>query len=307
MPVHSSATARRWRDPVPMTKLSVSILSAILATAGLTAGRAQDPATSDPLQRVFARLYDYDFAGAHAMLDERAQADPGNPLVYSTKAVAYLFAEMDRMKILETDFFLNDENLVDGHGRNEQPDPNVKRRLFAAIDQARAKAGVRLAADPNDRDALFAMCMAAGITADYTGFIERRQWRGLTLSRETKKYADKLLALNPPVYDAYMNVGALEYVVGSLPFFVRWFVRIDRLDADKRKGIEDLKLVARHGRYYGPFARILLSVVSLREKKFEDARQLLAGLASEYPENTLIQRELKNVTARLNTVKGRRK
>lgn len=290
-----------------MPGLLVSILSAILATPALAAGQAQAPFTSDPLQRVFARLYDYDFAGAHAMLDERAHADPGNPLVDSTKAAAYLFGEMDRMKILETDFFLNDNNLANGHGRIEDPDVNVRRRLFAAIDRARAKAGARLPADPADRDALFAMCMAASVTADYTGFIERRQWRGLTLSRETKKYADQLLALHPPVYDAYMNVGALEYVVGSLPFFVRWFVPIDRLDGDKRKGIEDLKTVAQLGRYYGPFARVLLAVISLRENRLEDARQLLAGLASEYPGNTLMERELKNVTVRLQAVREARK
>lgn len=290
-----------------MTKLLVSILSATLATSAVTAEPAEAPATSDPLQRVFARMYDYDFAGAHAMLDERARADPANPLIDSTSAAAYLFGEMDRMKILETDFFLDDKNLVDGHGRNERPDANVKSKLFAAIDRARAKAGARLASDPHDRDALFAMCMGASVTADYTGFVERRQWRGLTLSRETKNYADRLLALDPPVYDAYMNIGALEYVVGSLPFFVRWFVPIDRLVGDKRKGIEDLKMVAQHGRYYGPFARVLLAVVSLRENKLEDARQFLAGLAREFPNNTLMKRELGNVTARLQTAMERRR
>jgi hypothetical protein len=44
-----------------------------------------------------------------------------------------------------------------------------------------------------------------------------------------------------------------------------------------------------HGSYYGPFARILLAVVSVREKKFEDARQLLSRLVGEYPENPLLR------------------
>jgi hypothetical protein len=285
-----------------MKKLIATLLAVISAAVGSSTAQAQDPASSDALQRVFARLYNTDFASAHAILDERMRADPENPLVYSIRGVAYLFAEMDRLKILESDFFLNDNNMVDGHGHAAVPDAAVKDKLFAALDVARVKATARLAAHPNDPDALFAMCMAAGVTADYTGFVERREWKGLTLSRETKKYADKLLALHPPVYDAYMNVGSLEYVVGSLPFFVRWFVRIDNLDGDKRKGIEDLKLVARHGRYYGPFARILLAIVSLREKKLEDTRLLLAGLTSEYPDNALLQHELQIVSARLHAL-----
>jgi hypothetical protein len=148
--------------------------------------------------------------------------------------------------------------------------------------------------------------MTSGVTADYTGLVEHRQWKGLTLSKETNKYAEKLLALQPPFYDAYYTVGALEYVVGSLPFFIRWFVHFDRIDGDKRKGIDALKLVARHGHYYGPFARIMLAVVSLREGKLEDARALLAQLASEYPENTLMKRELKQVSDRI-AAKQRRK
>ena len=35
-------------------------------------------------------MYDYDFAGAHAVLDAQAAIEPGDPLIYSTRAAAYL-------------------------------------------------------------------------------------------------------------------------------------------------------------------------------------------------------------------------
>jgi hypothetical protein len=250
-------------------------------------------------------MYDYDFAGAHLLLDERQRAEPGDPLVFSTRAAAYLFAELGRLKILESEFFLHDDNLVDD--RKLQPDVEVRRRFFDAVAQARQRAEARLRSNPDDRDALFAMCMSACVVADYTGLVDRRQWRFMTLSRETKRYADKLLALTPPVYDAYYNVGVLEYVVGSLPFYVRWFVPLDTVEGNKRKGIEALKLVARHGRYYGPFARVLLAVVSLREGKLRDAQMLLAALAHEYPGNTLFARELGRLSDRINADSARRK
>lgn len=296
---------RQGRD-VMRTWALVPTLCLLVAAPAAQAPPAQAPPAPDPIQRVFSRLYNYDFAGAHVLLDAQRQADPNNPLVYSVRGLAYLFAELDRLKILETEFFLQDDNLADGHGRDLQPDPVLRRKLFESLDQAKAKALARLATHPNDRDALFAMCMVSGVTADYTGFVDRRQWRGLMLSKETTRYAAKLLALQPPLYDAYYNVGALEYVVGSLPFFVRWFVRLDHVQGDKRKGIEAMKLVARHGRYYGPFARVMLAVASLREGKLEDARILLAGVAAEYPANPLARRELRLVTDRINAQARRR-
>jgi hypothetical protein len=305
---HRRAIPLRPRQSIPRAGLVRVIL--LLATAFIvTAGAAHAQAlsqSSDPFQRIFARLYNYDFAGAHSLLDRQMEADPEHPLVYSVRAVAHLFSEMDRLNILEADFFLNDDNMVDGHGHRQKPDPEVKRALLAALDQARTKSLTRLSVDSNDRTALFAMCMTSGVAADYAGFVERRQWKGVSLSRKTNRYAQQLLRLDPPVYDAYTNVGSCEYVIGSLPFFIRWFVRFENIEGNKQKGIEALNLVARHGAYYGPFARILLAVVSLREGRQEDARKILAQLSLEYPENTLITRELSRITDRIDSKTARR-
>jgi predicted Zn-dependent protease len=60
-----------------------------------------------------------------------------------------------------------------------------------------------------------------------------------------------------------------------------------------------LTLVALKGKYDGPFARILLAVIALREKHPEEAERLLAGLAKDYPDNPLIRKELARVTRQL--------
>jgi hypothetical protein len=289
-----------------LMRVIVLLASVLIATAGAAHAQALSQ-SSDPFQRIFARLYNCDFAGANRLLDRQMEVDPENPLVYAVRGVAYLFSEMDRLNVLEADFFVDDDNMVDGQGQQQKPDPEVKQALFAALDQARTRARARLAADRNDRTALFAMCMASGVAADYTGFMERRQWKGIRLSRESNRYAQQLLRLDPPVYDAYMNVGCYEYVIGSLPFFVRWFVRFENIDGSKQKGVEAMKLVAQHGVYYGPFARILLAVAALRDGRQEDARTILEQLSLEYPENALLTREVVRITDRINTMTARRK
>jgi hypothetical protein len=69
-------------------------------------------------------------------------------------------------------------------------------------------------------------------------------------------------------------------------------VHIDGVKGNKRRGIDQLKLAAYQGRYYAPFARILLVVVSLREQKLADAEELLAGLVRDFPENPVLRSEL---------------
>jgi hypothetical protein len=238
-------------------------------------------------------MYNFDFAGAHGILDRAIARQPDAPLYPAAKGVAYLFSELDRLKILQMDFFADDDRVIDR--RKLTPDPAVRAEIFRRIARARELANERLAAHPGDRDALFAHCVASGQETDYAALIERRRLASFSLAKETQVWARKLTALNPPVYDAYLAVGTVEYVLGSLPFFIRWFIRIENIEGSKQKAARDLQVVAEHGRYYGPFARVLLSVIHLRDKRPREAGELLAGLVEEYPENPLLRRELSRV------------
>ena len=286
----------------PAARLIAAAVLAVVVGSPVPALAVQPADDAGPLDRAFARLYNFDFAGGLAVLDEMEKADPQNPLPVSTRAAAFLFMELNRMKILETRFFMSDDNMVDGSSRSV-PDPAVRARLFAALDRARSLAKARLATRPDDVGGLFALCMSASVETDYTALVERRTWRSTKLAPAVLEPARKLLARTPPFYDVYVNFGALEYIMGELPFFVRWFVHIDGVKGNKRQGIEQLKLAAYQGRYYAPFARILLVVVSLREKKLADAEELLAGLVRDFPENPVLREELTIVRQRARRAK----
>jgi predicted Zn-dependent protease len=199
-----------------------------------------------------------------------------------------------RLKILELDFFTDDDKVVDR--RALVPDPAVRRAFFQSLDGAERLAEVRLASRPDDPGSLFALSMATGLETDYAALVERRRFGSFSLSKRNQAYAHKLLALNPPVDDAYMTFGTVEYVVGSLPFYLRWLVRLAQISGSKEKAIEDLELVARRGRYYGPLARMTLAVIYVREKRPDKAQVLLTGLAAEFPENPLFRKELLRVS-----------
>ncbi|MBZ5498432.1 MAG: hypothetical protein LAP85_18695 [Acidobacteriia bacterium] len=258
----------------------------------LVAGGGQARVSPSPtaINRAFNRLYNCDFAGAHSILDDQLRSHADDPLLYSVHAAAYLYSEFHRLRILETDFFEDNDKVTDR--KKLKPDPSVRAQLFAMTGEARKRAAARLAVDPKDRNAMFALCMASGVETDYYSLVEKRYIRSYSLSKESQQYARKLLALNPPFYDAYLTLGSVEYVVGNLNFFFRLFIRFDQIDGNKQKAIEELKKVVEGGRYYPPFAKILLSVIYLREKQPQQALALLREMARDFPENPLIKTEV---------------
>jgi len=244
----------------------------------------------------YNRLYNFDFAGSHRILDEHIRGNPQDPLGYTTRAANYLFFELDRLKILAGEFFADDKK-ISGDDKLD-PDQEIRAKFFAAIDEAQRVAEARIANNPGDANALFSFCLTEGMRTDYMAFIEKKQFRSLGPARKSHKCALELLRRDPAFVDAYLTKGLTEYLVGSLPFFIRWFVRFDQVEGNKQQAIAHLEKVSREGRYLGPFARILLSLLYLREKKPEMTIHLLEDLTREFPENPLLRYELGKIKAK---------
>jgi hypothetical protein len=240
------------------------------------------------IKAVLGRLYNFDFAGAHKLLDAFIAGNPDHPLGHTFRAAVFLFHELDRMGVLEAEF-LTDDKQITSEGKKSEPDPAVRASFEKAVADARRLASAR---KPADSTSLFALCAAEGMVTDYTVFIEKRRWAGFTYARQSHNYALDLLKHDPSFVDAKLTTGLSEYLLGSLPFLIRWFVRFPQAGGSKETAIRNLQEVSRDGYYLGPFARILLSIIYLREKRPFDAIQALEMLASEFPENPLIKKEL---------------
>jgi len=267
----------------------------LIAAAGCA--RAATGPPSAEIDEAFKRLYNTDFQGAFVRLDRYIAAEPADPLGYGLRASAYLFQELIRLGVLEGEFFADDKRIIDK--KKLKPDPEVRRKLFQAIDEAKSRAKAALAKNPDDQNALFTMAVTNGIITDYTALVEKRQISSLSTAKESNAYAQRLLKVNAQYYDAYLTTGFTEYLVGSLPFFVRWFVHFDDVKGNKNTGIQNLQTVAKSGHYLRPFARILLAIVYLREKKPLETQKILTELAVEFPENALIRKELAKLNSQL--------
>jgi hypothetical protein len=106
--------------------------------------------------------------------------------------------------------------------------------------------------------------------------------------READEYANKLLVVAPDAADAYLCLGTANYIIGSLPGFKKLFLGFAGIHGYKKVGVQRLQMAADHGHYLRPFAKILLALAALREKKTEVARAQLKKLVAEFPENRIL-------------------
>jgi hypothetical protein len=252
---------------------------------------------ADPIGNAYHHLYNLDFAGAHKILDDYEAKNPNDPIGPAVRAAAYLFYELDRLRILEGEFFSNDKR-ISGNDKLS-PDPRLRDRFFASVTKAQQMADASIKKSPNDIAALFAYCLTEGMRTDYMALIEKKQLRSLSYAKRAHNYALQVIKADPNFTDAYLTTGLTEYLVGSLPFFVRWFVKFDQVDGSKDQAVARLNRVAESGRYLGPFARILLAIIHLREKRPALARDLMAGLARDFPGNYLFRDEAKKLSLKL--------
>jgi hypothetical protein len=286
------------RHVAAMTKrcwVLVAVLSAPLLAGPLPAVPTRAAATPTLLERGYAQMYNLEFDAAHATFAEQTRLNPEDAMGPASDAAAYLFAEFDRLHILQSEFFLHDDNFR--HDRHLTPDPATARLFQQRVARATGLASRRLARSPNDVDALLAMMLAQGLRSDYEGLIEERYLTSLASTRKSRLTAEHLLALDPNCYDAWTAIGVENYLLSLKPMPVRWFLHALGNSTDREYGLKKVRLTAERGHYLKPFAQLLLAVASMRANDSVTAERLLRGLAAEYPRNHLYAEEL----ARLET------
>ena len=222
---------------------------------------------------------------------------PDDPVGPVSEAAGCLFSEFNRLGSTGS-AVLRERHCAFAARPKLTPDPAVQDHFQDAIRRAESLAHARLAKDPKDRDALFALTLSSGLQADYAALIEKRNLASLHYTKEASASAQQLLEVCHDCYDALLATGFSKYVIGSMSAPVRWILRLDGLPADKQGGIADLQMTAERGHYLAPFARILLAIAYVREKNNVRALQLLADLRREFPGNTLFPREIEHLSQR---------
>ena len=238
----------------------------------------------------YRQMYDLQFSAAHHSFQEWARLHPDDPMAPVSEAAAYLFSEFNRLHILQSEFFLHDD--LSAVREKARPDAAVKQSFYKSLARSQQLAEEILHRDPQNQDAQFATVLRLGLQSDYLALIEKHYMASLTEIKAGRILAEKLIASNPGYSDAYLAIGIENYLLSLKPAPLRWLLRADGAQTDKDRGLQDLAITAERGHYLMPYARILLAVAALRDHEVARGKELLQGLAQEFPDNPLYAQEL---------------
>jgi hypothetical protein len=269
--------------------------SLLLLSAVIGGSRPETDARSPAFTKVpelasgFHLLYTQNFAEGREKFADWESQHPDEPFVQVAVAASYLFEEFYRQDVLSSDFFLNERKFL--NGIDGKPDPGRMKSFQEAIQHARKLAKQRLEKNAKDPEALFALALAAGMESDAAMILKKQHLEALKRLKEANEHARQLLAQQPDADDAYVALGAANYIIGSLSGGARFMLRFGGIHGDKKLGMEQLGKTIENGRYLQPFAKILLALAARREKQNLLAQKLFHELSEEFPESALYAAE----------------
>src|SRR4051794_35067745 len=113
----------------------------------------------------FRHMYNLQFPEAHRTFIQYSQQHPDDPMGPVGDGAAYLYSEFDRLRVLQSELFTENQKFLDFH--KPAADPKAKANFFAAMENARQLVERALQQKPGDGNALFASTLRLGLRADY--------------------------------------------------------------------------------------------------------------------------------------------
>jgi len=245
----------------------------------------------------FEHFYSLEYDAAIAEFEKEVAAHPTDPEPYNHLAQAFLYRELYRAGALESELVTGANPFL----RRAKVEPRAEdlARFDNAIAKAMKFAQARLDKNAAEPRALYAMGVAYGLRGN-CGFLLRKTYMdALRDATKARKLCNQVVELEPRNIDARMMQGAHDYIVGSLPGYIRFLGFLSGIRGDKEGGIRTLLQVANQGTNNKMDAKILLGVIYRRERRPQDALAMLAEITARYPRNHLYRLEQSQMYADL--------
>jgi tetratricopeptide (TPR) repeat protein len=170
----------------------------------------------------------------------------------------------------------------------KKPAPELDAQFRAEIASAIELAQKEVDARPNDPQAHYDLGTALGLEASYIASVEGRLLAGLRAARRSFDEQERVLRLDPSRKEAGLIVGTYRYVVSTLSLPMRLMAYMAGFGGGRERGlrlIEESAATPSEDQTDALFALVLLYN---REKRYDDALQVLDRLHRRYPRNRLV-------------------
>jgi tetratricopeptide (TPR) repeat protein len=242
------------------------------------------------LRTAFDHLYNLEFEPAHRLFEEVSKAEPESATVCAFWASALLYEILAHQGSLQSQLFVTTNEFL-RHPR-ASVEPGLDAQFHKVAQKTEERAQRRLAANPNDADALFGLGLVYGSRANYLAGVKAEYLDGVRIGEKAYDIHNRLRKLRPEIHDNSVVLGVREYVIGNLPRTARFLLLFLGARGSRDEGLGFFQDAARHGEFLRTYAEVLLTVAYVREEKPKSALQILKSLQARYPRNPIFLVEL---------------
>jgi len=238
----------------------------------------------------FDHFYNLEYDQAIADFEKAIAQNPNSPDLHNHLAQSLVFREMYRNGALESELVSGANSFLRRPKMN--PAPETEKRLLDELAKAMALSQARLAKNPNDTGAMYALGISYGLRSNYYWVVKKAWHDSLKDATAARRLHNGITELEPNNVDARLVQGLDDYIVGSLPWEWRMLGFLVGIHADREKGIATVQDVARNGNLNRVDAEFFLGALYRRENRPRQAIPLVADLIRRFPRNFLLRLEL---------------
>lgn len=273
--VRTPQRSRALRVSVSAFALLVLVTAGAAATSAASVAKAARPRTpsilddyqfQEQVKKGLGYLYDMDFAGADSVFAEIAARYPDHPVSPFLQALVPWWTIQ-----LEPD------------------DTSEDAAFFRAMDEVLRRSEKRLAADPEDIDAMFFKTGAHAFRGRLHS--DRRNWiKAAKDGQQALKWLREVTKRDPANRDLDFGNGAFNYLADVAPKRYRMLRPFARLfpRGDRQRGMQELERAMAQGRFVqAEAAYTLLQIQYMFEKDYLQSLRYTLWLRQRYPGNSL--------------------
>jgi len=236
-------------------------------------------------QAGFAHIYNLDYEEARQAFTALEKEYPQHPAPPLYLACIVWLEEMLRRQDLSLNRFLYPSYFS---GKTDQVMPPRERdAFFTNLRRCEALANTILQKNRRDKDGRYFLGTAYGLRSSFAITIDHSL--PTAFSNGTKAYSAmrQLTEEDPNYYDAYLTVGIYEYIVGSIPWYLKWMAFMVGARGNKQDGMRHLSLASEKGQYVRVEAQVVQMVLDVREHRYSEALEIARDLDRRFPRSFL--------------------
>ena len=269
--------------------LAVAVTLAAPGACFCSVAPAKPASDPDPVEVAINHYRNLEDEAARQQLEAWLADHPGDLRARNYLASVILQRELLRRELLESQVYGPHGEAFDG--KKVPVSPAFQQELFGVLDKAESIAEERLRKNPRDEEALYWAGVAHVTRAIYQVTLAKANMAAIGEAKQARKYHSQLLSVNPNFVDAMLVVGIYDYMVGSLPWYLKVVASIVGYHGNRERGLASIERVTREGHQARDDAKNFLAILYFREKRYPEARALLADLSRSYPRNYVFPQE----------------